>query len=129
MPRDTLPEKNPNILVVEDEALIALETMGHLTEWGFGVSGTAGSSREAMDIANAGDIDLALVDVNLRHGDNGIELARALKARFGVDIVFLTGFSDEGTKSEMAEIKPIACLFKPYEPGSLRRILEKARVH
>ena len=123
MPRDPRSHTPPRILVVEDEALIALETMGHLQDWGYQLAGTAGTSREALAIAKREDVYLALVDVNLRHGDSGIDLARVLKERFGIGIVFVTGFSDEGSKREMAAVDPIACLFKPYEPQSLERVL------
>ena len=129
MPRDTgATGRIPRILVVEDEALIALETMGHLEEWGYPVAGTAGTAKDALGIAHTEGMDLALVDVNLRDGDNGIAVARALKERFGAGIVFVTGFSDEGTRREMATIDPIACIFKPYEPRSLREALALARV-
>ena len=127
MPRDpSAADHSPKILVVEDEALIALEALGHLEEWGYRIAGTAGTAKAALDIALSQGPDLALVDINLRHGDDGISVARMLKDKFGAGIVFVTGFSDETTKRRMATVGPIACLFKPYEPRSLREILSAA---
>lgn len=127
MPRDPgAAARVPKVLVVEDEALIAMETLGHLEEWGYRIAGTAGTARDALSIAQAEGMDLALVDVNLRHGDDGIAVARMLKERFSAGIVFVTGFSDESTRREMATVEPIACLYKPYQPRSLREVLALA---
>src|SRR3546814_3040379 len=81
MPRDSTSTHALRVLVVEDEALIALETTGHLQDWGYRVAGVAGTFREALAAARDAEIDVALVDVNLRHGDSGVDVARELKTR------------------------------------------------
>src|SRR5690606_39867777 len=96
MPRLSSPIYALRTLIVEDEALIALETSLHLDEWNHEVVGIAASGRQALAIASQeGRIDVALVDVNLRYGEDGVELAKTLKRDFGIGIVFVTGFSDE----------------------------------
>src|SRR3546814_8216357 len=94
MPRDSTSTHPLRVLVVEDEALIALETTGHLQDWGYRVAGVAGTFREAMAVARGAGIDdlgidgaeiddlgidVALVDVNLRPGDSGVDFARDFK--------------------------------------------------
>lgn len=119
--------RRPSVLVIEDEALIAMETMGHLTEWGYRVSGAAGTGREAVAIACSWGADVALVDVGLRDGEDGVELARLLKSRFGAKIVFVTGFNDDYSVSRMQAVGPVALVAKPYEPSVLQGILAASR--
>lgn len=127
MPRTSSPIHALRTLIVEDEALIALETSVHLDEWNHEVVGIATSRRQALAIASReARIDVALVDVNLAYGEDGVELARTLKQDFGIDVIFVTGFSDEVSRQRMQSVGPIACLFKPYEPAHLERVLAEA---
>src|SRR3546814_6729578 len=80
MPRDSTSTHALRVLVVEDEALIALETTGHLQDWGYRVAGVAGTFREALAAARDAEIDVALVDVNLRHGDRSEEHTSELQS-------------------------------------------------
>src|SRR3546814_20965750 len=122
MPRDSTSTHALRVLVVEDEALIALETTGHLQDWGYRVAGVAGTFREALAAARDAEIDVALVDVNLRHGDSGVDVARELKAGFGIEVVIVTGFSAPVSRRHLREADPLACLFQPFEPSALRPV-------
>lgn len=79
------------VLVVEDEPVIAASMEWELGEAGFGVLGPASSVAEAEALLDAQRPDLAFVDINLAGHDEGVELARAIKARFGVPCIFVTG--------------------------------------
>ena len=107
------------VLVVEDEALIALETSSHLEDWGYAVCGVAASGSEALRQAEQTRPELALVDVNLG-GDDGVMLARILRERYGTAVLFLTGSSDPLSRRRMAAARPSGCVFKPYSPAELR---------
>jgi two-component system, response regulator PdtaR len=66
------------ILIVEDEALIAMMLTDSLEGGGHEVMGPAGTAAEALALCEAALPDLALLDVDLRDGCNGVILARAL---------------------------------------------------
>lgn len=114
------------VLIIEDEALIALETSSHLEDWGYAVCGIAGNSIEALRQAEETRPELALVDVNLGGGDDGVMLARILRERYGTAVLFLTGSSDPLSRRRIAAVRPAGCVFKPYSPAELRSAIAGA---
>lgn len=78
------------ILVVEDEALIALELESLLDDLGHVTVGVAGTSAEAIAMGRTTAPDVALVDIHLVDGPTGIEVARALSADRRTTVVFMT---------------------------------------
>jgi CheY-like chemotaxis protein len=77
------------ILIVEDEALIALELESLLQDEGHEVVGVAASSREAIALAQSLRPDLAFVDIHLTDGPTGVDVARRLSQQ-GVAVLFMT---------------------------------------
>ena len=76
------------ILIVEDEALVAMELESILEDLGYepvGIAADLGAARAYFD----DDIDLALVDLNLRDGLTGPEIGRTLSSK-GVAVLFVT---------------------------------------
>jgi two-component system, response regulator PdtaR len=78
------------ILIIEDEALVALELRFVLEDLGHDVVGIAADSRSAEDIIKTTDVDLALVDIHLSDGPTGIELGRQLGQDHRVAVLFMT---------------------------------------
>ncbi|MCJ2088274.1 response regulator [Methylobacterium sp. E-005] len=78
------------ILVVEDEALIALELECLLDDLGHVTVGIAGTSAEAIALGRATAPDVAFVDIHLVDGPTGIEVARALSEDRRITVVFMT---------------------------------------
>lgn len=85
-----MPDPGLRILVVEDEALIALELECLLGDLGHVTVGVAGSSTEAIALARSTVPDVALVDVHLVDGPTGVEVARVLSADPRMTVVFMT---------------------------------------
>ena len=80
---------NANILIVEDEMLVAFEVEAILQDLGHHVVGIAPDLDSAMSLADQ-PIDLALVDLNLRDGLTGPEIGRRLGEKDGVSVLFVT---------------------------------------
>lgn len=78
------------ILVVEDEALIALELEFLLDDLGYVTVGIAANSAEAIALGRSTAPDIALVDIHLVDGPTGVEVARALSADPHTTVVFMT---------------------------------------
>ncbi len=78
------------ILIIEDEALVAMELRFVLEDLGHDVVATAADAKTARSIAAENEIDLALVDIHLSDGPTGIELGRDLGQEMGVTVVFMT---------------------------------------
>lgn len=78
----------PTALIVEDEIFVALDLERILIDAGYAVKAIAADMLGALDAAQ--DCSFALVDINLRDGPTGPEIARLLSEEFGVKVVFVT---------------------------------------
>ncbi|MDP3899243.1 MAG: response regulator [Mesorhizobium sp.] len=79
-----------NVLIVEDEALLAMELESLVADAGHRVVGWATSSREARRLVDTLDADIAFVDVHLTDGPTGVDVAQYIAARKCSMVVFLT---------------------------------------
>ena len=110
-------------MVVEDDALIALDIAGLLSDMGHEVVAEASDAPMALALAETGKPDLALVDVRLAFDGDGGALARWLYKRFGLRSLFLSGSITEDFRRTMAEINPVGFLDKPLTRRSLHEAL------
>jgi CheY-like chemotaxis protein len=124
-PRDRTRHRTERrrVLIVEDEAMIALDLSDLLESWGHTVAGLVCTLDDALVMAHAHAPDVAIVDVALGIGQDGVRVAAELKRRFACDIIFVTAWSDAGTRARMERVGPIALLFKPYAREALRAAL------
>lgn len=83
-----------NVLIVEDEPLIAMMLEDFLDLLDHGFAGTADNVGAALARIGDGGIDAAILDVNLRGGEKSTAIAEALAER-GVPFVFATGGGDD----------------------------------
>ncbi len=81
------------ILIVEDEGIIAFCLEDTLTELGYDVVGTVPSGEEALQEASEKLPDLVLMDVQLMGDMDGIEAGVQIYARFGIPVVYMTGYA------------------------------------
>jgi DNA-binding NarL/FixJ family response regulator len=82
------------VLVVEDDHFIRTTLVNTLESASFLVI-AASSSREALEISDSEEVDVALLDIDLGLGPSGIDLAYALREKFpSIGIVFLTSYAD-----------------------------------
>lgn len=82
------------ILIVEDEIFAAVHLEAALEQMGCTVIGIAPDAPTALELAQA-QPDVAVVDLNLRDGFTGPEIARELARRYGTKVFYLTGNPDE----------------------------------
>ena len=100
------------ILLVEDDALIAMTLEAALADQGYTVRGPASTAERALQLCELSRPDLALVDINLRDGNGrGIDLARELLSRWGVPSLFVSGQQAQAQQNKDAALGYIS---KPY---------------
>lgn len=78
------------ILIIEDEALVAMELRFVLEDLGHEVVATVADAASAREIVRETDVDLALVDIHLSDGPTGVALGRELGQELGVTVLFMT---------------------------------------
>lgn len=110
------------ILVVEDEALIALSLEAFLVEFGCSVVGPAASIDQARRLARTSGLDVALLDINVR-GELVYPLARQLMEQ-DIPVVLCSGYAM--TSTIPAPFDALPQLGKPYSRDLLRHVIEQA---
>lgn len=106
------------ILILEDETIIAMSLEDMVTDFGCKVVGTFARVADAVARIKIGDIDCALLDVNL-HGETSYPAADALAAQ-NVPFLFLTGYGKSGLEVAYRD-RP--ALSKPFDETVLQRAL------
>jgi YesN/AraC family two-component response regulator len=107
------------ILVVEDEAIIALDIKAILDREGYTTLIDCFTVDLAIEMIEAHQPDLVLVDINLNGTKNGLDLAKYLSSRPELPFIFLTSYSDRETLKKVADLSPSAYLTKPYKSQDL----------
>ena len=110
------------VLVVEDEMMVSMLIEDMLSDMGCTVIGPASRLDEAAELARAGGIDCAVLDVNLG-GQPIFPVADLLRER-GCPFAFATGYGDAGLR-DVDRGTPV--LQKPFREGDLARVLGELR--
>jgi DNA-binding NarL/FixJ family response regulator len=104
------------VLIVEDEMLLAMDLEDMLLDAGYEVVGQASHMQQAITLAeqNDGAIDVAIMDINLARGTNGVETAAALRERWNIPSLFVSGNLDKRTREAALPLSPLGFVGKPY---------------
>jgi signal transduction histidine kinase len=121
-----IPLKKKQILIVEDERIVAEDIKMSLKRLGYSVPGTATSGEEAVKKAEAIQPDLVLMDIVLEGEMDGIEAASAISSRFDIPVVYLTAYADKKMLERAKVTEPFGYILKPFEDKELRSIMEIA---
>jgi two-component system cell cycle sensor histidine kinase/response regulator CckA len=114
------------ILIVEDDSIIALELKDRLQSLGYNVRAMTPSGEDA--IAKADDLrpDLVLMDIRLRGELDGVEAAAKIRECFDIPVVYLTAYADKDTLQRAKITEPYGYILKPFEERELHTAIEMA---
>jgi PAS domain S-box-containing protein len=119
-------DRRNGILVVEDEAIVALDLKAELESRGYAVVGPADTGDKALALARNERPDLALVDVKLKGAMDGVELAQAFKRELDLPVIYLTSYSDAAMVQRAAQTTPYGYLTKPFQAKELQAAIDIA---
>jgi PAS domain S-box-containing protein len=114
------------ILVVEDEGVVALDIQSRLTRLGYAVLAVADSGEEAIRKATEMRPDLVLMDVRLKGEMDGVEAAEQIRADLDIPVIYLTAYADETTVQRAKMTEPFGYLHKPLVERELHITIEMA---
>lgn len=112
--------------IVEDEAIIADTIAVTLTKLGYDVSEPCNTYTAALEMLDAENPDLVLVDIQLAGRQTGIDLGKMIRAQYNLPFIYLTSNSDPGTLELVKETRPDAFLVKPFNKDDLYSSIEVA---
>jgi CheY-like chemotaxis protein/DNA-directed RNA polymerase specialized sigma24 family protein len=113
-----------DVLIIEDEPMIALDLKDIMTSLGHNVTAVARTHREAVAAIEAKTVGLVLADIQLADGSSGIEAVNDILGISGVPIVFITAYPERLLTGERPE--PTFLITKPFEPENVKAITSQA---
>jgi len=114
------------ILVVEDEQVIAMDIHNRLQDMGYGVAAIVPSGEEAIRKTEELRPDLVLMDITLGKGIDGIEAANRINAKYNIPVIYLSSNIAEDRMEQIKATNPFGFIIKPFEDRDLRITIEMA---
>ena len=119
--------KEINILIVEDESIVAMEIKSYIRKLGYNVVDICSNAKDTLDIVRTEHIDIILMDICIKGTRDGIETAEIVKKEYPqTEIIFLTAHLDDYNVDRAIKINPTAYLSKPFNREELRVFLKIA---
>jgi CheY-like chemotaxis protein len=116
----------PQILIVEDEVITAMEIRSRLEDAGYAVIAIISSAEEAIASLSSNRPDLVLMDVHLRGNMDGIQAAEIIRRQYDIAVVYLTAYTDGQTLLRAKATQPYGYIFKPFEERDIYTTVEMA---
>lgn len=113
-----------DVLIIEDEPIIALDLTRLVRELGHRVTGTAATRDEAVALAQDHPPGLVLADIRLADGSNGMDAASDILASFDIPVIFITAFPEHLLTGERPE--PAFLITKPFREEAVKALIGQA---
>jgi DNA-binding LytR/AlgR family response regulator len=115
-----------NILIVEDESIVAKDIQHSLKKLGYTVVGICSNGDDAIKTAEEMSPDLVLMDIMLKGEMSGIEAADQIRQRMNIPVIYLTAYADESTLNKAKVTEPYGYIIKPFKEIDLHTAIEMA---
>jgi len=122
--RDIEAELATDVLIIEDEPVIAADIEAIVQELGHQVSGLATTRTEALAAAARKTPGLVLADIQLADGSSGIDAVKDILSGADVPVIFITAFPERLLTGERPE--PAFLITKPFEPITVKAAIGQA---
>ena len=113
-----------NILVVEDESLVAKDIQNRLKKFGYAVPAIVSSGEDAIKKVAETSWDLVLMDIQLKGEIDGVKAAEEIHNNFNVPVIYLTANADESTLERAKVTEPFGYILKPFKEKELKTTIE-----
>jgi CheY-like chemotaxis protein len=113
-----------DVLIIEDEPVIAADIEALVKELGHSVVDIAATRTEAIDAVARKTPGLVLADIQLADGSSGIDAVKDILARFDVPVIFITAFPERLLTGERPE--PTFLITKPFQPETVKAAIGQA---
>ncbi|MDA8091131.1 MAG: response regulator [Nitrospiraceae bacterium] len=112
------------IMIVEDEAVVAMSLCDLLDHWGYEVLPPVTSGEDAVERAALEKPDVILLDISLSGEVDGIEAAHKINSSVKIPVIFMTGYADEEIIEKAKEARPAGFFVKPVDLDRLKEKIE-----
>jgi DNA-binding response OmpR family regulator len=115
-----------SIIIIEDDEVTALNLKLSLQKQGYTIVGVSDSIEDAKEQIGTKRPDIAIIDISLKEGLDGIELAKYIRDFASMPFIFLTSHSDDDIINEAIKTEPYGYIIKPFDPASLHATIQMA---
>ena len=122
--REIAAQVATDVLVIEDEPMIAMDLESIVEGLGHRVMGVARTHAEAIGATARGTPGLVLADIQLADGSSGLDAVNEMLGTFQVPVIFITAYPDRLLTGERPE--PAFLITKPYQPDTVKAIVSQA---
>jgi DNA-directed RNA polymerase specialized sigma24 family protein len=122
--REIAAQVATDVLVIEDEPMIAMDLEGIVEGLGHRVMGVARTHAEAVKAIAKEKPGLVLADIQLADGSSGLDAVNEMLGSFQVPVIFITAYPDRLLTGERPE--PAFLITKPYQPDTVKAIVSQA---
>jgi DNA-binding response OmpR family regulator len=119
---------NFNILIIEDETLIALRIKQSLQKHGYNVVCMVQDAQSAIECISYNHIDLMLVDITIKGYFDGIETAKLIQKSFDIGVIFITSHQEDKFLEEASQVNFLGYIVKPFMEERLIREVKLAKL-
>jgi DNA-directed RNA polymerase specialized sigma24 family protein len=121
--RELAAEIATEVLIIEDEAFIAMDLEGLVENLGHRVLGVARTHSAALTLAKAKRPGLILADIQLADGSSGLDAVNELLQSFEVPVIFITAYPERFLTGERPE--PAFLIAKPFQPATVSAVISQ----
>lgn len=114
------------VLIVEDEALVALDICNFLSGAGYEVVGIVATEQDAVRKAIELQPNLIIMDLKLKDGGDGLRASRKINSRQNIPILYITAYRNRETLERLGGQPSSDILFKPFARKPLLEAVETA---
>jgi CheY-like chemotaxis protein len=122
--RELAAEIATDVLIIEDEALIAMDLEHLVEDLGHRVIGVARTHSKAVSIAKTHRPGLILADIHLADNSSGLDAVNELLRTFEVPVIFITAYPERFLTGERPE--PAFLIAKPFQPSAVSAVISQA---
>ena len=113
-------------MIVEDEIISAMAMSQEFHDFGYVVTAQVSSGEDALEEVEKLRPEIVIMDLNLKGEMDGIETAKQIKSRFGIPILYVTGYPDEEMRNEANVVDPIGYFVKPVAYDEIESTIDSA---
>ncbi|MFY9638220.1 MAG: response regulator [Methanobacterium sp.] len=115
-----------NILIVEDEIIIAADLKGRLENLGYNIVGISATGNDAIKKTGETHPDLVLMDIMLKGDMDGIDTAQKIRDLYDIPVIYLTAYFDDEILNRAKITEPFGYILKPFEDMRIQSAVEMA---
>lgn len=118
--------EKPNILIVEDETITALDIQIRLKKHGYKDVDYVTTGEEAVKFVETGNVNLILMDIKLKGIMHGIHTTQLIGTKHDIPIIYVSGNTEKNMLHSLEDTNPVGIIRKPINDSELFKFVDRA---